>query len=297
MGGSSSKPKPKPPAAKPAPPAAPKKPALLDSAVATTQVATRTDPGSGADDEDNQDAVHLSESGGVHVVALFDGHGDDGKAVADACAAAVLGCGVGKLKASGDAEAIAGCFQALHTGVCAEKGVDASESGASATVVVYDSNERAVLVGNAGDSKAVIGRGASGATGDGGPRRPAPMVLTSDHYPKVPAEKARIEAAGGRVHATDDVQLGAPPRPVRRSRPRARARAATPAARRPPTAHRRAPPSQASSATCACGSPGRAARSSGSTSLAPSATRSPPRSESPPSRRRRRWRSRRATAA
>ena len=93
MGGSSSKPKPKAaPAAKPAPPAAPKKPALLDSAVATTQVATRTDPGSGADDEDNQDAVHLSESGGVHVVALFDGHGDDGKAVADACAAAVLGC-------------------------------------------------------------------------------------------------------------------------------------------------------------------------------------------------------------
>ena len=239
MGGSSSKPKPKPaPAAKPAPPAAPKKPALLDSAVATTQVATRTDPGSGADDEDNQDAVHLSESGGVHVVALFDGHGDDGKAVADACAAAVLGCGVGKLKASGDAEAIAGCFQALHTGVCAEKGVDASESGASATVVVYDSNERAVLVGNAGDSKAVIGRGASGATGDGGPRRPAPMVLTSDHYPKVPAEKARIEAAGGRVHATDDVQLGAPPPPPRPVRPRARARRdarrATPAHRPPP---------------------------------------------------------------
>ena len=238
MGGSSSKPKPKPAAPpKAAPPAAPKKPALLDSTVATTQVATRTDPGSGADDEDNQDAVHLSESGGVHVVALFDGHGDDGKAVADACAAAVLGCGVGKLKASGDAEAIAGCFQALHTGVCAEKGVDASESGASATVVVYDSNERAVLVGNAGDSKAVIGRGASGATGDGGPRRPAPMVLTSDHYPKLPAEKARIEAAGGRVHATDDVQLGAPPPPPRPVRPRARAPRRPPRdARPPPTA-------------------------------------------------------------
>lgn len=33
-------------------------------------------------------------------------------------------------------------------------------------------------------------------------------MLTEDHYPGVAAEKARIEAAGGRVGATDDVQLG-----------------------------------------------------------------------------------------
>ncbi len=38
--------------------------------------------------------------------------------------------------------------------------------------------------------------------------RPGAAQLTFDHYPSVTCERERIEAAGGRVSATNDVQLG-----------------------------------------------------------------------------------------
>ena len=48
-------------------------------------------------------------------------------------------------------------FKALNEAVC--KG-DTAESGCSATVVVYDVANKELLIGNVGDSKAVVAKGA-----------------------------------------------------------------------------------------------------------------------------------------
>ena len=213
-----------------------------------------------------QDVVHLSESGGVRRRALRRRRRRQGGRRRVRRRGARLrrrqAEGVGRRR--GDRRLLPG---AAHRRVRRE-GRRRLESGASATVVVYDSNESAVLVGNAGDSKAVIGRGASGATGDGGPRWPAPMVLTSDHY-EVPAARrgSRPPAAAARHRRCAARCAAAAARPSAR----ARARAATPAAR-PPTAHRRALPRRRARRHARVEA--RAARSYSP----PSATRSPPRS-------------------
>ena len=58
---------------------------------------------------------------------------------------------------------------------------------------------RRLVIGNVGDSKAILARGV---------RAPKMMQLTEDHYPTEPAERERIVAAGGRVAVAVDVQLG-----------------------------------------------------------------------------------------
>ena len=262
MGGSSSKPKPKPaPAAKPAPPAAPKKPALLDSAVATTQVATRTTRARARTTRTTRTRCTCRERR-PRRRALRRPRRRRRRRVRR------RGARLRRRQAevSGDAEAIAGCFQVLHTGVCAEKGVDASESGA--VVVVYDSND-AVLVGNAGDSKAVIGRGASGATGDGNASRR--LVLTSDHYRRCPPKRRGLRRRRRARHRRCAARCAAA---AATARPPARARARDACRATPPTAHRRALP-LGRARRHARGSPGRAAEARASS---PSATRSLPRS-------------------
>ena len=70
--------------------------------------------------------------------------------------------------------------------------VDASESGACACAALL--RGRHLWVANAGDCRAVLGtrRGAEGA-------RLAAVALSTDHKADLPAEQARIEAAGGYV--------------------------------------------------------------------------------------------------
>eukprot|EP00747_Dinoflagellata_sp_TGD_P145018 gnl/TRDRNA2_/TRDRNA2_176555_c0_seq4.p1 gnl/TRDRNA2_/TRDRNA2_176555_c0~~gnl/TRDRNA2_/TRDRNA2_176555_c0_seq4.p1 ORF type:complete len:390 (+),score=76.60 gnl/TRDRNA2_/TRDRNA2_176555_c0_seq4:93-1262(+) len=74
------------------------------------------------------------------------------------------------------------------------KKLSAQMSGTTATVVIHDHNENKLTVSHVADSTCVLGRytDASKSELEG-------FALTTDHKPDLPAEKARIEKAGGRV--------------------------------------------------------------------------------------------------
>ena len=74
----------------------------------------------------------------------------------------------------------------------------AEASGCTATVVVVQ-DLRTLIVANVGDSKAVLGQGGTGTLDLWKAK-----VLTAEHKPSLPEEKARIEAAGGFVLEDED---------------------------------------------------------------------------------------------
>jgi len=141
----------------------------------------------------------LSADGNVRLFSLFDGHGHEGKAVADAAAESIVDVLGEELTSDKSQEGMTAAFGALDKRLCSR--ADAVESGCSATLVVYDASMRRLLVGNVGDTKAVVGVGSSTLSMEA-------KIVTEDHLPGVQAEKERIIAAGGQVRATDDVQLG-----------------------------------------------------------------------------------------
>lgn len=75
----------------------------------------------------------------------------------------------------------------------AESGIDCALSGSTAVCVLVIGDT--LHVASVGDSRAVL----SASTRSG---KPQPVPLTIDHKPDMPAERARIIAAGGRVLAT-----------------------------------------------------------------------------------------------
>jgi len=168
----------------------------------------KSEPGFGADDDDNQDVMltkALKED--VQLFAMFDGHGHEGKMVADACKECVLEVLAANLKEVDKEkdvvkEELKSAIQELNKKVTAKEDVDTTQSGASVTLIIYDVKNKGLLIGNVGDTKVVMGKNKPGE------KSIKPQLLTEDHYPSVATEKARIEAAGGRVAATEDVQLG-----------------------------------------------------------------------------------------
>lgn len=160
----------------------------------------KTDPGFGADEDDNQDSHLITDlKDGVSLYALFDGHGHQGKAVAELvknCTVEILGK---HLSSDKSPEGVTAAFAALDEKV-AGSGEEVVEAGCSATLVVYDRSNKSLLVGNVGDTKAVVGSGSGNALDA--------KIVTEEHLPGIPSEKSRIIAAGGQVRATDDVQLG-----------------------------------------------------------------------------------------
>ena len=186
------------------------RPRLYEGSVAELQMAVNSDPGFGSGEEDNQDvALGLTRLGAgsssSSVVALFDGHGPCGREVASLARSAVVGLLQTRLDGVLNGQPVAAgygaSFAALDTVACAETA--AAESGTSATVIVHDLQSSTIHVANVGDSKAVCAR-VDAESGIIQHRQ-----LTADHYPGVAEERERIIAAGGRVAATDDVQLGA----------------------------------------------------------------------------------------
>jgi hypothetical protein len=169
-----------------------------------------SDPGFGADEEDNQDVplepCQLADSEGCSLVGLFDGHGEAGREIATMCKEQVVQTfAEQKAQDAPPGDVLNAVFKQLHASMVAAPDVDVSESGASATLAYHDKAGKRLVVANVGDCKAVIG-----CRREGGCKA---RQLTEDHYPGNAKERARIQAAGGRVAAKDDVQLGALPTP------------------------------------------------------------------------------------
>eukprot|EP00316_Scyphosphaera_apsteinii_P021071 CAMPEP_0119327710 /NCGR_PEP_ID=MMETSP1333-20130426/71486_1 /TAXON_ID=418940 /ORGANISM="Scyphosphaera apsteinii, Strain RCC1455" /LENGTH=370 /DNA_ID=CAMNT_0007336381 /DNA_START=58 /DNA_END=1171 /DNA_ORIENTATION=- len=179
----------------------PKRP-LVRANFLELQSCLRSDPGFGADEEDNMDQgldlETLVTDPGLSIAAMIDGHGRDGKAVAELIKNHVKqdfeNLGVADCSAR-----IKACFTQLNAQACSAEDIDVSDSGASATIVLHCAESRDLIVANVGDTKAVLARGIDSPTG---------VQLSTDHYPGVDEERQRIIAAGGRVAASDDVQLG-----------------------------------------------------------------------------------------
>uniref|UniRef100_A0A7S0JIY6 PPM-type phosphatase domain-containing protein n=1 Tax=Calcidiscus leptoporus TaxID=127549 RepID=A0A7S0JIY6_9EUKA len=213
-------------------PAAPVKPSkgLAESRILQTECFAFSDPGFGAVDEENQDmalaATRLPGDDAKYVAGIFDGHGPEGRAVAMRIKERVVSVlAANKCRHNShtaedmvgeEADAPATTSEAPGTTEHSLQFVRSfmeleaacisihSDSGACATIVVFDETERRLLIANVGDSKAVLGR----------VKEPLMVQLTEDHYPSVKEERERIVAAGGRVAAAIDVQFGelGPPR-------------------------------------------------------------------------------------
>ncbi|RLN22411.1 hypothetical protein C2845_PM07G20810 [Panicum miliaceum] len=150
----------------------------------------------------------------LHLFGVYDGHG--GSEVANYCADrmhVVLKEALGRTARAGLEESgerldikelwekvFGGCFQRLDdevsgqasrfcsSGVSSEarcKPVAAGDVGSTAAVAVVCSSH--IVVANCGDSRVVLSRGKE------------PVALSDDHKPDREDERARIEAAGGRV--------------------------------------------------------------------------------------------------
>lgn len=201
MGGSGSKGQPAAPTGgggSPSPPPKTDSTPMVQKKFDSWHAEQKSDPGFGCDEEENQDAVLVTElKGSFELFSIFDGHGHLGKLVAEAAKDGVIEVLAEHLSADKSSDGVCKVFKALDASVCSSE--DAAEAGCSATLVLYDPAAKMLLVGNVGDTRVVVGSGAAGVT---------PKVLTEDHLPGVPAEKQRIIAAGGVVRATDDVQLG-----------------------------------------------------------------------------------------
>eukprot|EP00927_Polykrikos_kofoidii_P053243 TRINITY_DN4754_c0_g2_i1.p1 TRINITY_DN4754_c0_g2~~TRINITY_DN4754_c0_g2_i1.p1 ORF type:complete len:528 (-),score=78.05 TRINITY_DN4754_c0_g2_i1:224-1708(-) len=74
--------------------------------------------------------------------------------------------------------------------------IDANRSGTTVSVIFYDHRRNVLHVGHVGDSRVVLGRILPGPADQ---HVVQAVDLTIDHKPDIPAERARIEKAGGRV--------------------------------------------------------------------------------------------------
>ncbi|KXZ41809.1 hypothetical protein GPECTOR_276g723 [Gonium pectorale] len=134
------------------------------------------------------------------LAAIYDGH--NGTRAADTAASrlhmmlaaeAALRMHTGELAPpaamAAEEVAIAGAlrrvFRRLDDEILAEARQDGSRDGATALMVLRLSDT--IYAAHAGDSRAVLSR------------RGAALRLTEDHKPNLPAERSRVEAAGGRV--------------------------------------------------------------------------------------------------
>jgi len=177
-------------------------PTILGIQLEGWQGEVRCDPGFGSDEDDNQDVVILDKIEELRaiVAGVFDGHGQNGRKVAESCRAHICDAirkHAPPLDQLTQMEWLDDCFQSLDRHVSTELREQLTESGAAGTIIIYMLEQKLLFTANVGDSKAVIG-------GAEFPVKP----LTVDHLPSVGEEKRRILAAGGRVAASDDVQLG-----------------------------------------------------------------------------------------
>lgn len=126
------------------------------------------------------------------IFGVFDGHGTAGHKVSSYVAEHVttnfkIILGADRTLPA-EAALRRACVQTNRV-LLAQKALDVSMTGTTAAVAVV--HERQLICANVGDSRIVVGTMRKGSH--------VPKVLTTDHVPSHPAERQRIEAAGGRV--------------------------------------------------------------------------------------------------
>ena len=138
---------------------------------------------------DMQDAMctvpHFQGAARTHLAGLYDGH--SGAVTARFVARRLPTVLAAELGSQPPAAALAATYAALDGDLCA---APAPDGAAALTLLVHG---RALVVANAGDSRAVLCRGG------------AAVDLSHDHKPLAPAERARIARAGGFVTAAGRV--------------------------------------------------------------------------------------------
>ncbi|KAL1496912.1 hypothetical protein AB1Y20_014491 [Prymnesium parvum] len=157
---------------------APSVPSLLALNSARWEAESRSDPGFGSEEDDNQDVVlvdHLEELG-AFVVGVFDGHGPSGRQVAQTCRAHLCDA-IRKYVPSGEVgeacDWLERCFQSLENRVRRDLSDRLAESGAAGTVLVYLPARKLLYAANVGDSKAILIDGGAAPPPLASPRHPA----------------------------------------------------------------------------------------------------------------------------
>ncbi|CAM9840851.1 unnamed protein product, partial [Ectocarpus fasciculatus] len=156
----------------------------------------------------NQDALIMAEDPATRslLLCVLDGHGEDGDKVAQAIKAKFADM-LFKHRdfATNIQAAITDVVAHIETEVLRDLSIETDFSGTTFTCSVIRGNT--CTCGNIGDSRSTV----AFRTSSGGPV--VAENITVDHKPDLPAEKARIEAKGGRVFAVEyDDGVDGPPR-------------------------------------------------------------------------------------
>mmetsp|Transcript_43804 Transcript_43804/g.102240 ORF Transcript_43804/g.102240 Transcript_43804/m.102240 type:complete len:403 (+) Transcript_43804:56-1264(+) len=144
---------------------------------------------------ENQDSWIAAESGTKSLLAVLDGHGEQGKRVSEfARSQLAKSLYASKELYSKPAYALQSAYAETQKGIERSHAMDAQRSGTTA-VTCYRHRDKLVIA-NVGDSRAVLGR-CNSQEGDGHLRA---VDLSSDQRPMREDERHRIVQQGGAVH-------------------------------------------------------------------------------------------------
>eukprot|EP01135_Chromosphaera_perkinsii_P002877 Nk52_evm32s229 gene=Nk52_evmTU32s229 len=152
------------------------------------QIAGTTDIGNKRENQDVFDSKVFEN--GLNYVAVYDGHGGNGKLCAEFAKEQVptLLCKEPNL-ATAPKAALTSCFAKCHKAMKAD--IDIYLSGTTATVALVNTEERKIFIGNLGDSGAIVIRKIKGKL--------ETEQITIDHTCENPEEKARLLKRGSRI--------------------------------------------------------------------------------------------------
>jgi len=145
----------------------------------------------------NQDALIMAEDPKTRslLFCVMDGHGEDGDKVSQHIKSKFANYLFKHKDFANDMRAaLTDVIARCETEVIRESSIETDFSGTTFTCAIVRNNK--CLLCNIGDSRTSLGfrSKSGGVTG---------IALTQDHKPDLPAEKARIEAKGGRVFAVE----------------------------------------------------------------------------------------------
>lgn len=145
----------------------------------------------------NQDSFCILKFGACALYGVFDGHGRNGHDVSNFVKDNMPKVLLSQPKFETDpGKALLLAFekvQSLIVTATAMKHIDATRSGTTCTLVLHSLERNTVYIAHVGDSRVVLGRKPKEST------LLEAVDLTVDHKPDLPAERERIEQAGGVV--------------------------------------------------------------------------------------------------